>query len=178
MIRNILTAVAATALIAGPVSVNAHAPIVGAVQASTAVALASDGVKLRSGDVVGFGTSQDDVVQFLTDSLGAPTGSTLNEDCDGGALGSVDYRGGLRLYFKAGKLVGWEAREGSRYATVSGIALGMRYTDVNKLAKDVEAEDSSLGVEFTADGYHGLLSKNDPDGTVTTMWAGTICANR
>lgn len=152
-------------------------------EATPALALATDGLKLddvESGksDTVGFGTGQDDTVSFISRALGAPTKSALDEACDGGALGTVDFQGGLRLFFKAGDFVGWQVDDESGYKGVNGIALGMRYADVNKLAREVEGEDSSLGHEFTADGYHGLLTEGGPNGVVTTLWAGTICANR
>ncbi len=152
-------------------------------EATPALALATDGLKLddvESGksDTVGFGTSQDDTVSFIGRALGAPTKSALDETCDGGALGTVDFQGGLRLFFKAGNFVGWQVDDESGYKGSNGIALGMRYTDVNKLAREVEGEDSSLGFEFTADGYHGLLTEGGANGKVTTLWAGTICANR
>lgn len=183
MIRTLFAVVASVTLTLGSVPSVARVAMTQDAEATPALKLATDGVRLldvESGksDLVGFGTSQDDTVEFVGRALGTPEKSGLSEECDGGALGTVDFQGGLRLFFKAGDFVGWQTQDGSGFSGTNGIALQMRYTDVTKLARDVEGEETSLGFEFTADDYHGLLTEGGPNGVVTALWAGTICANR
>ncbi|RYG82404.1 MAG: hypothetical protein EON59_14205, partial [Alphaproteobacteria bacterium] len=92
-----------------------------------ALQLASNGLELRdveSGetDLIGFGTGQDDTVQFLGRALNEPSGSGMSEECGAGPLGTVDF-GDLRAYFKAGEFVGWETTSG--FHSKQGIHVGM-----------------------------------------------------
>jgi len=129
-------------------------------------------------DTVGFGTSQDDTVQFISKALGAPAKSDVNSDCDAGPLGEVDFQGPLHLFFKAGEFVGWSVNDGAGFSSANDIQIGMPYTDLTKAAQDVEGEETSLGFEFTADKFHGLLTEGGPNGKITDIWVGTICSMR
>ena len=148
-----------------------------------AVRLAADGLKLldvESGesDTVGFGTSQDDAVQFIGTALGDPTGSSMNEECGAGPLSEVDFQGDLRLYFRAGEFAGWEVRDGSGYSAENGIRIGMTSSELQAATQEMQGEESSIGYEWNADGFSGLLTEGGPDGTITTIWAGTTCIMR
>jgi hypothetical protein len=148
-----------------------------------AVRLAADGLKLldvESGeiDTVGFGTSQDDTVQFIGTALGDPTGSSMNEECGAGALGQVDFQGDLKLYFRAGEFAGWEVGEDSGYSAENGIRVGMTSDQLMAATQEMEGEESSIGYEWNADGFSGLLTEGGPNGAITNIWAGTTCIMR
>ena len=125
---------------------------------------------------IGFGTGMDEAVEALAGALGDPEDSGLNEDCDAGALHQVDFDGGLRLFFRAGEFAGWRSEGG--WSGANGIRTGISFADLTRLAGEVEGEETSLGAEFSAGGYHGLLTEGGEDGTISTIWAGTICSMR
>ena len=146
-----------------------------------ALTLAPDGLVLRDMESdeegrIGFGMEQDDAVAAVGAALGAPESSDVNEDCDAGTLGIVDFQGGMRLFFRAGEFVGWSTEGG--WSGANGIRVGLTFEDVAGLAGEVQGEETSLGPEFNADGYSGLLSEAGGEGRVSTLWAGTICSMR
>lgn len=143
--------------------------------------LSADGLALRDMESdeesrIGFGMEQDDTVAAVGSVLGEPQSSDVNEDCDAGPLGIVDFQGGMRLFFRAGEFVGWSTQGG--WSGANGLRVGMTFEDVTGLAGEVQGEETSLGPEFSADGYSGLLSEAGGEGRVTTLWAGTICSMR
>lgn len=140
--------------------------------------LALQDMESQATDLIGFGTSQDDTVQFIGTALGAPTGSGLNEECPGGAMAWVKFQGGLQLHFRAGNFVGWMVEEESGYSGLSGIRIGMTFGDLTRLGREVAGEDTSLGHEFTADGYAGFLSGSTNDAQITSIHAGQNCFAR
>lgn len=145
-----------------------------------ALQLATNGLELRdveSGetDLIGFGTGQDDTVQFLGRALNEPSGSGMSEECGAGPLGTVDF-GDLRAYFKAGEFVGWESTSG--FHSKQGIHVGMTSDELMAATDEMEGEETSIGYEWNADGFSGLLTEGGPTGTITTIWAGTTCVMR
>jgi hypothetical protein len=169
-------AAAAVLLLSGPAPVAAQPA-----HDAPALILATDGLALRDMESdeesrVGFGMDQDDAVSAVGTALGEPESSDVNEDCDAGPLGIVDFQGGMRLFFRAGEFVGWSTQGG--WSGANGIRVGLTFEDVAQLAGEVRGEESSLGPEFSADGYSGLLSEAGAEGRVSTLWAGTICSMR
>lgn len=152
------------------------------IAAAQTVYLASDGLQIKGSDgeveTVGWGTSQDDAVQFLSPALGNPTGSDTSSECGAGPLGTVDFGTAMRLYFKAGEFVGWEIGEDSEITSQNGVGVGITHSKLQQLSTETEGEETSIGYEFSADEFHGLLTSGDPDGTVTTIWSGTTCIMR
>ncbi|MES2987132.1 MAG: hypothetical protein V4808_04430 [Pseudomonadota bacterium] len=146
------------------------------------VYLASDGLQIKGDDgnvdTVGWGTSQDDTVQFLSSGLGNPIGSDVNEECGAGPLGVVDFPGDTRLYFQAGSFIGWEIGEGSQMTSQNGVGIGITQSQLQAASTEMEGEETSIGYEWSADDFHGLLTSGDPDGKVTTIWSGTTCIMR
>ena len=145
--------------------------------------LAADGVTLtdaESGEsgTVGFGTSQDDAVEMVGQALGSPEDSGLNEECGAGPLGYVNFQGGLTLLFAAGEFAGWSVSDDSGFATSEGLRVGASWGDLTQMFDEVEGEETSIGYEFTAGGYNGVLTEGGPDGQVATFWAGTSCIFR
>lgn len=145
--------------------------------------LASNGLQLKDAesgkvDTVGFGTSQDDTVQFIATALGDPTGSSMNDECGAGPLGQVDFQGDLKLYFKAGAFAGWEVGGGSGFSAENGVRIGMTSDQLMAATREMEGEESSIGYEWNADGFSGLLTQGGPTGTITNIWAGATCIMR
>ncbi|RYY29281.1 MAG: hypothetical protein EOP62_00080 [Sphingomonadales bacterium] len=148
--------------------------------ARPALQLATNGLELRDveskeSDLIGFGTSQDDTVAFIGRALNGPTASGLSEECGAGPLGTVDFDD-VRLYFKAGEFVGWETTSG--HYSKQGIHVGMTSDELMAATDEMEGEENSIGYEWTADGFSGLLTEGGPKGVITTIWAGTTCIMR
>ena len=76
------------------------------------------------------------------------------------------------------QFVGWTVRpatEGENLTTLDGIGLGSTLTDL-EANYDVGVIESSLGAEFNAsNSLFGILSANEPTGTIDYMWAGIAC---
>jgi hypothetical protein len=148
-----------------------------------ALNLAPDGLTLvlESGAArqLAFGTPRDAAVRMVTAALGAPVSQGLNEECPAGALESVEFDGGLGLWFSDGDFAGWDlnSREDGRFTTAAGIGLGSTRRQLEDVVA-IEVEDSSLGHEFRAGGFSGLLSALAPTGKITALWAGTTCIFR
>lgn len=140
--------------------------------------LALQDMESQATDLIGFGTSQDDTVRFVGTALGEPTASGLNEECPGGAMAWVKFQGGLQLNFRAGEFAGWMVEEESGYSGLNGIRIGMTFGELTRLGREVVGEDSSLGHEFTADGYAGFLSGSANDAQITSIHAGQNCFAR
>lgn len=138
------------------------------------VTLAGDGVGKAT-----FAMSRESAVPLVEAALGPHTGQGTNPECGAGPLENVDFNGGLSLFFQDGKFVGWniDGRNGSPYHTASGIGIGSTLEQL-RAKGDVAVQDTSLGVEFTAGEISGLASANNPDGKITSLWAGTTCAFR
>ena len=150
--------------------------------AAPTVQLAADGLALASSAGsrhLAFNGAHDATVQAVTAVLGEPADQGTNPECGAGPLDSVDYKGGLALFFQDGKFVGWDldGRDGSSLKTAGGIGIGSTLQQLRD-AGDVAVQDTSLGIEFTAGEMSGLLTANRPEGKITSLWAGTICAFR
>lgn len=144
--------------------------------------LARDGLHLKDAesgksDTIGFGTGQDDTVQFVGTALGEPTGTVMDDSCDG-TLNMVDFQGDLRLYFKAGEFAGWEIGHDSGFASEQGIRIGMTTDQLRAATHDLRGEESGLGYEWHAGGFSGLFTDGLPAGKITDIWAGQTCIMR
>jgi hypothetical protein len=168
-LKFVALAVAALAMAAPAMAQDAHDRKV--------LGLASNGVTLTDAeseetDTVGFGTSQDDTVQFVGTALGDPEGSGVNEECD---LGWVKFQGDLMLYFKAGEFSGWTILGDSGFATPEGLTIGTTWPDMVKMFDETSGEDNDGTYMFEAGGYGGVLTEGGDSGTVKAVWAGTKC---
>jgi len=119
------------------------------------------------------GEDKDDAFQGDGRSRAARLG-----DARGGAgpLAYVGYQGGLRLYFQAGEFAGWEVSEGSGYPAGNGLRVGASAAEVREAAPEAEFTETTLGREFAAGGYYGLLGEDGE--AVALLWAGTTCLFR
>lgn len=154
-----------------------------AAEASPGLSLAPDGLRVVQGTgsarQLAFAMPRDQVLRAATATLGKPENQTNNPECPAGALDSVDYEGGLTLFFQDGKFIGWDVDDAfpGRFTTMSGVGIGTTRGAMERSIK-VDVEDSSLGVEFRSGGMSGLLSASGETGRVTQLWAGTTCLFR
>lgn len=156
-----------------------------AAEANTVLALDGEGVRVvnsetRSTRLLPFGTARAATETVLAGLLGSPDGNSSNEDCGAGAM---DFRnfGDFTANFQDDLFVGWSLRGGEKSAaltTLSGIGIG---TTRSEMAKSVAFEiydDSTIGTEFQAAGFSGLLDSDAPDAKITDLWAGINCIFR
>ncbi len=141
-----------------------------------------DGVRLSDDShTITFGMPKEDAVITMTEIAGEPTDSGSNNECGAGPMEFTHFHQ-LTLNFQQEALVGWSLVRGDdalerSVATPGGIAIGSSRAAVDAAPQAV-FEETSIGMEFTADGVDGLMSEDAPDGVVTDLWAGTNCIFR
>lgn len=126
-----------------------------------------------------FGRPQGDVLALLQ-RLRGPARIGTNEDCGAGPVEFATWPDGLSLAFQRNRFVGWGVgqRASGRYATASGIGPGSTRVELDAAYAGISIIKSSLGIEFAAGGFFGLISGTDRSSKITDMWAGTSCAAR
>ena len=145
--------------------------------------LAADGVMPGGTDAakIAFGANSLDTIEQVTPLLGGTYDKDESSECGAGPMEFANW-GPVVLMFSQGEFVGWEQREASAkpfIGTAGGASVGSSRADLAAaLGAPVTVEQSSLGAEFNAGGFSGLLSADTPDATVTALWAGTNCAMR
>lgn len=135
---------------------------------------------LHLGQHYEFGRPKAEVIAAATALRGPPTGSGRNDECGEGPIDHVDF-GNLRLNFQQDRFVGWDAAPGDPPVRDEyGFGIGSPRTDIPEHDGQPPAriERTTLGIEFESSGFHGLLSSDRPDATVTDLWAGMVCAFR
>jgi hypothetical protein len=149
------------------------------------LALTGDGLQLV-GDQTGatvtlaFGMDMAAVEDTLTQVLGAPLESGLNEECGSGPQMITLWPNGMALHAADGDFIGWGVRpdtESANLTTMAGIGIGSTRTEL-EAAYTIEVFDSSIGTEFFAGEMGGLLTADAPDAEITHLWAGTTCIFR
>lgn len=154
-----------------------------AAQVRPGLSLAPDGLTVVQGTgatrQLTFAMRRDQVLRAAGATLGKPENQTSNPECPVGALDSVDYEGGLTLFFQHAKFVGWDVDDAfpGRFTTMSGVGIGTTRGEMERSIK-IDVEDSILGVEFRSGGMSGLLSASGESGRVTQLWAGKTCLFR
>ena len=150
-----------------------------------AVSVALDEAGLRfvetatgSASPLAFGAPFHQTVDAVTRAQGAPTDTGVLPECPAGPLDFATWAGGLTAYGAEDAFVGWavNGREATA-STMSGAGVGSTRAEVES-AYVIEAQETSLGTEFTAGGIAGLFSGPGADATVTALWAGTSCTFR
>jgi hypothetical protein len=155
----------------------------GSAAAPTAFQLGDDGLWLTLADGrtqrSGFGVSREIAVPMIASALGPQTDQGTNSECGAGPLDNVDFKDGLTLFFQNGRFVGWslDGRVPTPYKTTKGIGIGSTLQQLRDTG-DVAVQETSLGSEFAMGELYGLVTSNTPDGTITSLWAGTTCAFR
>jgi hypothetical protein len=149
--------------------------------AAPALNLASDGLSLvlESGSArhANFGMQRDVAVPMVSAALGKPSDTGRNDECGQGPMETVEFAGGLTMFFQEGKFVGWDLDDTSAFQTAAGIGIGSTLKQVREVMT-VSVEESSLGHEFASGDLGGLLSASAPEGKVTALWAGSTCQFR
>ncbi|MGA9581976.1 MAG: hypothetical protein WBR13_08420 [Allosphingosinicella sp.] len=129
---------------------------------------------------IAFGTDGRGAITRVGALLGAHDSETSTE-CGAGPMEFASFDQ-MVLMLQQGKLVGWELRQFSEQpwiGTPGGVTIGTPRSELQAaLGAAPAVERSSLGVEFSAGGFHGVLSADGPDATVTALWAGTNCVMR
>lgn len=126
---------------------------------------------------VAFGRSKTDVLALLA-RLRGPSENGTTEDC--GDLYFANWPDGLNLVFENDLFAGWglDRRAAGVFASASDIGPGSTRDQLNTAHPDVQVENSSVGVEFEAAGFAGVLDGARKNSKITDMWAGTVCIAR
>ncbi len=99
-----------------------------------------------------------------------------SDECGAGTIDYTSYKDDLQLTFQDDKFVGWTINgAASPLKTAKGIGIGSPRQSLDAAYGDAKAEDSSLGLLFSAGGFVGILDQDGIDGIVTDIWAGTVC---
>ena len=148
------------------------------------IALSGEGLQLV-GDQTGsttaleFGIDMATVEGVVTNILGTPLETALNEECGAGPQMITQWPGGLVLHAADGEFIGWSARPDTdeTFTTMAGVGVGSSRSEL-EAAYTVEVFESTLGTEFSAGGLAGILTSGAPDAMVENLWAGTTCVFR
>jgi hypothetical protein len=157
----------------------APAPAAAAGQAGAPIVLEGTGLRIAGASpprTIAFEAPEAATIEALTAALGGPPAERgENEECGEGALQFAAWRDRLTVWFQEGRFAGWDA--GGDLRTAGGVGVGSSRAEAAALP-GFEVEQSSLGVEFRAEGLSGILASNAPDARVTDLWAGSTCVFR
>lgn len=149
-----------------------------------ALALEGEGLRLfdpatSAATPLAFGRPQTDVLATL-ERVRGPAGKGTNESCGAGPVQYANWPDGLSLVFQDDRFVGWslDGRATGAIATASGIGPGSTRADIDAAYAGVDVQETTLGDEFDAGGFFGLLDGSNPTAKITTMWAGVNCVAR
>lgn len=126
-----------------------------------------------------FGTDKETVLRSL-ELVRGPAGRGVNRDCGAGPVETATWADGLSLVFQDDKFAGWglDGRATGAIGTANGIGPGTTRAALTENVADVRVFPSTLGTEFSAGGYFGLLDGNRATSRITDMWAGVSCVAR
>ena len=137
--------------------------------------LAPDGLVV-AGKLIPFDIPRADAELAIGNVQGAQVGKGSSSECGAGTVDYTSYENDLQLTFQDGKFVGWTINgTASPLRTAKGIGLGSPRQSLDAAYDDATAEDSSLGLLFSAGGFVGILDQDGIEGIVTDIWAGTVC---
>lgn len=148
--------------------------------------LAVDGEGLRlfnattgAATPIAFGRPQSDVLNALERLRGAAAKGT-NLDCGAGRVDYATWPDGLSLVFQRARFVGWglDSRAAGALTTASGVGPGSTREQLDEVYAGVSVEQTSLGTEFAAGGFSGVIDGVNASSKITDMWAGTNCVAR
>lgn len=144
--------------------------------ATKAVAtLAPDGL-LVAGKLIPFGVPRANAELAIGNVQGVQLRKGSSSECGAGTIDYTSYKDHLQLTFQDGKFVGWTINGAeSPLRTAKDIGIGSPRQSLDAAYPDVSAEESSLGLLFSAGGLVGLLDQDGIEGIVTDIWAGTVC---
>ena len=131
----------------------------------------------RAPRTVAFETPQSATIEAIGAALGGPpTERGSNAECGGGGgLQFAAWKDRITLWFENERFIGWDAEGDLR--TAGGVGIGSRRGEVAALP-GFELVESTLGIEFAANGLGGILASNAADARVTHLWGGATCLFR
>ncbi len=126
-----------------------------------------------------FGRPQSEVLATL-ERVRGPTGKGTNESCEAGPVQYAKWPDGLSLVFQRDRFVGWglDGRAAGAISTAGGIGPGSTREALDQTYANVEVSKTTLGDEFSAGGFFGLLDGPNATSKITDMWAGVNCVAR
>ena len=148
-----------------------------------ALVLSPDGLAVKGGKPLTFGTPRAAVDEFAAARFGAAARTGRNEECGAGPMEFSSY-GPLQLLFQDGKFGGWylarDSAEARRVVTVDGIAPGTSMAALTAERQVRAIDDSTLDGEFeylsaTGGMITGLYEGDVRSGTITGLSAGLNC---
>ncbi|MEM1252103.1 MAG: hypothetical protein AAGI69_06685 [Cyanobacteria bacterium P01_H01_bin.21] len=113
----------------------------------------------------------------ISATLGEPTERTENSECGAGPMSFVTWSNGFTINVMQDQFVGWTVDEKiENLTTVNGVGVGSTLAELEE-NYDIAVIESSLGIEFfdVSNSLFGLLDANEPEGTITYLWAGIAC---
>lgn len=153
-------------------------------QVETVLTVDGEGLRLfdpvtTSASPIPFGRSQSSVIDTLERFRGPP-GQGTNQDCGAGPVDYASWPDGLSLVFKDDRFVGWglDGRSTGAIFTVGSVGPGSTRRQLDETYSNVLVRKTSLGNEFTAGGFAGVLDGPNVSSKITDMWAGTSCVAR
>jgi hypothetical protein len=127
---------------------------------------------------IDFGSAEELTVDAIVGSLGDPTDEGPQDECPPGPADIAQFGETITVTSMDGTFVGWTITGSSELTTVDGIGLGTTLEELTAAHPDVEVEQTSLGLEFSAGGFSGTLDGESDDGAIDALWAGTTCIFR
>jgi hypothetical protein len=132
-----------------------------------------------AGRKIAFGSPASTAVAAASEMYGRPLSVETLTECGAGPL-QVSRFSGLTIAAQDGKFAGWSLDERDKpplATTAAGIGIGSSRRELER-SQSVETFESSLGQEFTADGFAGLLNAKSESAKITNLWAGATCIMR
>lgn len=126
-----------------------------------------------------FGRTRSEVLATLERVRGS-AGKGTNEDCGAGPVQYANWPDGLSLVFQRDRFVGWglDGRAAGAISTAGSIGPGSTREALDRTYGNVEVSKTTLGDEFSAGGFFGLLDGPNATSKITDMWAGVNCVAR
>lgn len=151
---------------------------------SLALAVEGEGLRLFNSQTgaaspIPFGADQTQTITAI-ERLRGQASKGENPECGAGPVQFASWGDGLSLTFQDGRFAGWGLGlpAAGKLSTASGIGPGSTRQEMEAVYADVTVMPSSLGQEFRAGGFFGVLEGAAPAAKVTAMWAGVACIAR
>lgn len=160
------------------------APRAPATPEAAILAVESEGIRFfnpvtTTATPLSFGRAQVEVLAIL-ERVRGPAGKGTNEDCGAGPVQYANWADGLSLVFQRDRFIGWslDGRAAGAISTAGSIGPGSTREALDRTYGNVEVRKTSLGDEFSAGGFFGLLDGANATSKITNMWAGVNCVAR